>query len=152
LAADFTGTVTQLYGYDFAPNNVSAVLPGSVIAYNAGPNAGTGNGATSGTYTNYGFLAAAQPAAAGAGGTLINTGLRANLGSGSSASTTNRGIWITGNGGAASTNWAIYSDSTAKSRFAGPMEFTALPTSAGAGGLAVCVDSAGALYKKASCP
>jgi hypothetical protein len=27
-----------------------------------------------------------------------------------------------------------------------------LPASAGAGGMYVCVDSAGALYKKASCP
>ncbi len=151
LTSGFTGTLTQMYGYDFVPINTSGTSPGTVVGYNAAA-AGGGNGATSGTYVNYGFLAASHTAAAGAGGTVLNHGLRAGVGSGSSAGTTNRGVWITGNGGALSANYAIYSDSTARSYFAGPMTFTALPASAGAGGLAVCVDSAGVLYKKAACP
>jgi hypothetical protein len=151
LAAGFTGTLGQVYGYDFAPVNTSAVRPGSIIGYAAG-GSGTGNGATSGSYSNFGFLAGPVTAAAGAGGQVVNTGFRAGLGTGSSAGTINQGLWINGNGGAASTNYAIYSDSTARSLFSGPMTFTALPTSAGGGGLAVCVDSAGALYKKAACP
>jgi hypothetical protein len=45
-----------------------------------------------------------------------------------------------------------YSLTGAKAIFATPITATAIPTSAGAGGLVLCIDSAGVIYKKASCP
>ena len=40
----------------------------------------------------------------------------------------------------------------AKATFAVPITASALPTTAGAGGLYVCIDSTGVMYKKAACP
>jgi hypothetical protein len=75
-----------------------------------------GNGITTGSATNRGLRIDAATAAAGAGGTVTNEAVNIALGSGSSAGTTNYGLRITGNGGAASANWAIHSASTALSQ------------------------------------
>jgi len=88
-----------------------------------------GQGQTSGTITNTGFYAFSFTAAAGALGTVINQAAFLNVGSGSSAGTTNYGLRITGNGGASATaNWAIYSDSTAKSQIGGQLNVGANST------------------------
>lgn len=90
------------------------------VAFNA---AGTsnGNGVTSGTVNNIQYRTAALSAAAGVGGTVNNTAALFQVPSGSSAGTTNIALSITGNGGAASTNWAINSTSTAPSALAGSL-------------------------------
>ena len=46
----------------------------------------------------------------------------------------------------------VYSPTQNALQFPGPIAFTALPTVGGGGGVFVCVDSAGMIYKKASCP
>ena len=106
------------------PNNQSANAIGTwagILFNNATSN---GSGITAGTVTNNGVQLIGFTGGAGAGGTVVNTGIYAPLSVGSGAGiTSNYGVWITGNGGSGGSgttnNWALYSDSTAPSYLAG---------------------------------
>lgn len=123
--ASFTGTVTNGYNYFSASPaswGTTSQLPGFAGFFQN--TVSHGHGTTSGTVTNYGINIATMTAAAASGGTLINASGRFTVSNGSGAGTnTNYGIIITGNGGSGgagtTTNWALYSDSTANSYMAG---------------------------------
>lgn len=116
----YTNTIT--FGSAF---NVLDVIPGTnAIGTFSGYNVSAitnGNGITSGSVTNAGVRANTFTAAAGVGGAVTNAGAWLSLGSGSSAGTTNYGLRIDGNGGAASVNYAIYNASTAPNYWVGKM-------------------------------
>lgn len=128
-----TGVIETLAGYTNAITNgrtfqaLTPTLGGSLPITNylhfQGNAITNGNGITSGVVTNYNFGANAPTAAAGVGGTVVNYGFWTTMGTGSSAGTTNYGLRITGTGGALSTNWAVYSDSTNDWHVAGNVLF-----------------------------
>lgn len=125
IQTGYTGSIS--YGNDYygdTPTLNGAAPFGTWTSFQSGVLT-NGNGITSGSAQNYGFYADTPTAAAGTGGTVLNVGGSFSLGSGSSAGTTNRGVWIQGNGGAASTNWALSSDSTALSYMVGGINFGA---------------------------
>ena len=96
-------------------------------ALKGGFNGNSGN--TSGTLDNNGVKISAGTAEAGAGGTLTNDGIDLEMPSGNTSGTTNRGIYITGDGGAsAGANYAIYSSSAARSYLSGSLGVGTVPT------------------------
>ena len=126
-ANTFTGTITNGYGIQFQAPSIGGTNPITTLtAFNVNPIA-NGNGNTSGTVTNIGFNASSFTAAAGIGGTINNIGYEVNLPNGSSAGTNNYGIFIQGNGGgAANSNYALYSSSTAPSVLSGSLTISTL--------------------------
>lgn len=125
-----------------------------------------GNGITSGTVNNYGNLISSPTASAGSGGTINNYGLSVSVPSGSGAGTTvNYGINISGvggsGGGGTTTNYAIYSLSTAPSVLGANLTLPtvtmtgAAPTVAAAqigyGGTTVASTNCGSLAGAAGC-
>jgi parallel beta-helix repeat protein len=109
-AAGFTGTVTNGYGL----NVNSPVLAGGKITNYYGVAVGdvsANGGNTSGIRNNNQIYVSSNTAAAGAGGTMYNSGVKINTPAGASAGTTNYGLYLTGSGGAGAANWAIYNDS-----------------------------------------
>lgn len=128
--------VNTAAGYSGVPANGTAILVAAPTAAGTNPftvgNSITINGATnggsitSGSVTNTQLNIVASTAAGGVGGTVANTGITIAMPSASSASTTNKGLSITGNGGAASTNFAINSTSTAASTLSGNLTATSL--------------------------
>jgi hypothetical protein len=115
LGASFSGTVTTAYMFRVFDPVVSG---GKIETFN-GYRVNTitnGNGITTGTVTNTGIEVGVFTAAAGSGGTILNTAAKFSVPSSSAAGNTDRALWITGNGGASSTKYAIYSDSTALSQ------------------------------------
>lgn len=124
--AGYSGTVTN--GSAYIAFNPSVGGSNPITTYRAFLSlgiSGNGNGITAGAVENTSYYAQANTAAAGAGGTIASHGFYGQLSSGSSAGTTNYGVRLTGNGGALSTNWAIFSDSTAASQLAGALAVTA---------------------------
>lgn len=89
--------------------------------YGVGNSSTSNSGNTSGTTSNFGVLVGGHTAAAGVGGTLNNYGAQITVpnGSGASGTTNNYGLRLTGNSTAGTTNYALYSDSTTQSYFAG---------------------------------
>lgn len=121
--AGYTGTLTNGYGLlvDNPSAGSNAITNFAAVRVAAITN---GNGVTSGTISNYGFFPAPATAAAAAGGTVNNRTGRFDVPTGSGAgTTTNYGVYITGNGGSGgggtTTNYALLSDSTASTSFAG---------------------------------
>ena len=112
LGSGYSGVLTNAYNYVAASPIVNGGSITNATQYHTIALT-TNNGITSGSATNTSFFGAAITAAAGVGGTLTNTSAKFFVPSGSSVGNTNRGLWITGNGGPASTNWSIYNDSTA---------------------------------------
>lgn len=122
LRSTYTGQVAQMAGILInTPTVQNSLPPTEWDGLNVGT-IGNGTGNTAGTITNTSIRVDAISAIAGAGGTMVNTAGKFTVPSGSSAGTTSRGLWITGNGGAASTKYALYSDSTAASQMAGQMQ------------------------------
>jgi len=111
-AAGFTGTITNGYGI----NVNSPQLAGGKIDNYYGVAVGdvsANGGNTSGTRNNSQIYVYSNTAAAGAGGTINNYGIKLIQPSGAGAGATNNyGLYLTGNGGG-SLNYAIYNDSTA---------------------------------------
>lgn len=121
--SSYTGTVATGAALSIAAPSVGGSNP--ITTYNGiwfRNGITNGNGITTGTVNNNGINLGTNTAAAGAGGAVNNTQILVNLPSGSSAGTTSKGIWITGNGGAASTKFALYSDSTALSQIGGELD------------------------------
>ncbi len=131
INGSYSGTVTnfnvlQLTANSFGTNPITNL--NRILLSGTSTN---GNGITSGTVTNSFLNIAGDSSAAGSGGTVNNYGSNITLGTGSSAGTNNTGILITGNGGGASTNYAIDSSSTATSRFIGKLNVTSTASYAG---------------------
>ncbi len=127
IAAGFTGVVTDARALYAAGPSIAGT--GTITNY-MGLEVGNLNGHggnTSGTWNNYGVKVGSNTAAAGAGGTLNNYGLHITQPSGAGGTTNNYGIYIQGNGGG-STNYAIYSTSTAAALFSGQMVFSGVTT------------------------
>lgn len=131
-------TVGTAAGYSGTIANGSSLLVTTSIAGTAitnlnlilGQAVANGNGTTTATITNIGLNMPAFTAAGGVGGTIANKSVAIVLSTASSASTTNTAVEIAGNGGAASTNYAIRSTSTAQSQLAGNLTVqsaTAIP-------------------------
>ena len=123
-AVGYSGTITT--GANFRSSTPSlGAGTNPITTFNGFIQAGVtnGHGITSGTVTNNGVLVSAFTAAAGAGGTLVNTAGKFSVPAGSASGNTDRGVWITGNGGASSTKYALYSDSTAPSQLGGTLQF-----------------------------
>ena len=125
VAPTFTKAGTATFrGYSFfGPGSAGAFLDSVTGFSTSGINNG---GNTSGTINNYGCIHNAITGAAAAGGIQNNFATQLIVGTGSGAgTTTNYGLYITGNGGSggtgATTNWALYSDSTANSALAGKL-------------------------------
>jgi hypothetical protein len=121
-AAGYTGQISNGYGLRIAAPSLSG-NPGAgvakIVTYTGLYVDGTSNGGnTSGTINNYGLRVASNSAAAGVGGTLNNYGLRITLANGVGGTTTNYGLYLDGNGGGSS-DWALYSTSTAASLLSG---------------------------------
>ncbi len=125
LNAGYAGTATVGVGITAnVINSSSGILPTAYSFFAS--QTGNGDGATSGSVVNNGFGNSTTAAAAGAGGTMANNGYFVNVPAGSSAGTTNAGIFITGNGGgAAAANYAIFSNSTAPSVLGGSLKTSA---------------------------
>jgi hypothetical protein len=133
VSAGYTGTITTAMGFNGGITNNGTNAIGTTVALNMAGTA-NGNGVTTGTVNNQVATFGAHSAAAGLGGTINNDGVKVTVGTGSGAgTTTNRGVYITGNGGSGGSgttnNYAIYSDSTAPSSFAGIVATSALKTS-----------------------
>jgi len=120
VSANFTGTLDAIQSFTSAMTNSSAVTVPAYTGFQAGTLT-NGHGITTGTVTNTGFGMGGASAAAGAGGTVINNGFQVVVGQGSSAGTTNRGVYISGNAVASSTSYALHSDSTAPLKIASPL-------------------------------
>lgn len=118
-AADYTGTITTGILFSAIAPAISGSNPIGTYTHFNGAAVTNGNGITSGSVTNTGINIVAFTAAAGAGGTIVNTAAKLSVPSSSSTGNTDRALWLTGNGGASSTKWALYSDSTANSRILG---------------------------------
>lgn len=120
LGATYTGLVSAGAGFHAGNPSINAAAT-PFAAYRAFQvDALTnGNGTTTGTVINEGLSVAAFSAAAGAGGTVVNRAAILSVPSGSSAGTSNYGLYVTGNGGALGTKYAIYNDSTANNYYAG---------------------------------
>lgn len=141
-AAD--SNITTGYGYSAMVSNFSTAGTPGVLGTYIGFYAEQSGYASAGTITNYtGFKVATMRNSFGASSTaggFQTIGLDISLGNQSnntSGTNTNIGIQITGNGGTAGgggtvTNWAILSNSTAPSSFAGLIS-TKASASAGAG-------------------
>ena len=112
VGSGYSGTIAAGYGIEAEAlnNGTNPITAADDVFAQAISN---GNGSTSGTITNCGFCAAAHTAAGGVGGNVTNIEAGLVLGTGASATTTNIGLQITGNGGAGSTAYAIYDTSTA---------------------------------------
>lgn len=121
IGAAYTGTIASGVGFQVSAPGLAGTNPFTSYAGISVATTANGNGITSGTVTNTGVTSSANTAAAGVGGTVTNTNFLANLATASAAGTTNYGFRVSGNGGAASTNWALYSDSTAPSLISGGM-------------------------------
>lgn len=117
--AGYSGTITTGVLFSAVAPSIGGSASIGTYSHFSGSAITNGNGITSGTVTNIGLNISAFTAAAGAGGTIINTAAKLFVPSSSAAGNTDRALWITGNGGAASTKYAIYSDSTANSRLLG---------------------------------
>lgn len=111
-----------------------------------------GNGTTTATVVNHGFFTNSGTAAAASGGTVTNNSATLSLSTGSGAgTTTNRGLYITGNGGSGgggtTTNYAIFSDSTAASSLAGQLTVSSgtAPPAAGAATAGILMSSTASL-------
>lgn len=121
----FTGQVGgayNFYGNDNSFAGSSQYATNMTGLYQVGIT--NGSGITSGMVTNYGVRVRAHTAGAGSGGTVVNYGENIEVPTGFGAgTTTNYGLRITGAGGSvgagSTTNYSIYSDSSAKSYFAG---------------------------------
>lgn len=119
ISANYTGTVAAVRNIaSNNPTNNSAIPIALFQGFYQG-SISNGNGITSGSVVNVGLQVQPITAAAGVGGTISNFGIRANVPSSSAAGNLDIGIYITGNGGAASTKYGLYSDSTAPSILAG---------------------------------
>jgi hypothetical protein len=135
LGASFSGVLPNVIMFRAIQPSISG---GSITSYE-GFHVDTitnGNGITAGTVTNTGIQVGLFTAAAGVGGAIVNTAAKFFVPSSSSAGNTDRALWLTGNGGAASTKYALDSDSTAASRFSGNltvMRATAIPAGGTAG-------------------
>ncbi len=134
-AASYTGLISSGYGFYAGAPTQSGTLPFTNYSGFVSAGFSNGNGTTSGTINNYGYLIGGHTAAAGSGGTVNNFGGQIFLGSGSGAGTTNNyGLYITGNGGTGgagtTNNYSIYNGSAAKSYFAGS-QLIASPTEYG---------------------
>jgi hypothetical protein len=132
LGASFTGVITTANLLRASNPSISGGLITTLNGYHCAAFT-NGNGITSGTATNRGVSITAFTAAAGAGGTVTNEALSLAMGSGSSAGTTNYGLRITGDGGAASTNWAIHSSSTNASLLTGNLSVSQLTSTIATG-------------------
>lgn len=131
-AAGYSGTAALGVAIYFRAPSVGGTNPFTNYQHVLADGIANGNGITSGTVTNYHLNLSAHTAAAGAGGTVANTGILVTVPSSSSAGNTDKALAITGNGGALSTKYAIYSDSTAPSAFGGPLITSGtIPTIAG---------------------
>ncbi|HEY2033070.1 MAG TPA: tail fiber domain-containing protein [Rhizomicrobium sp.] len=125
ILSGYGGTVASVYGVEVSDiSNPSGLHNVSNFFAFRVETTTNGDGATSGTISNYGYFAKAATASAASGGTINNYGAFVSLGTGSGAGTTaNYGLKITGNGGSggagATTNYAIYDDSTAANYLAG---------------------------------
>ena len=124
--ASYTGLVTTGYALRIDQPTWNSPQPMGIY-YGAYIDAGSnGNGTTTGTIINYAQRLIGPTADPGLGGTITGRTLFLNVPSGSGDGTANNfGIQLTGNGGSggtgATTNWAFYSDSTAKSSWLGPL-------------------------------
>lgn len=116
-AATYTGTIANARTFEAANPSLLGTNPASFYTHFYGAPLTNGNGSAS-AITNTGIDILVATAASG-GGTFVCTGGKFGVPSGSAATQTNRGVWITGNGGASSTNWSLYSDSTAASSMVG---------------------------------
>jgi len=126
-ASGFTGTITNADAYQASNPSLAGTNP--LTNYNAfhASAATNGNGITTGTVTNTGLLVNPFTAAAASGGIINNYGVQSSVPTGSGAGTTsNYGVRITGAGGSGglgtTNNWALYSDSTVSSYFAGNVQ------------------------------
>lgn len=142
--AGYSGTLTTGIGVlGFVTNSgVNPITNAEAILASMPSN---GNGLTTGTVNNFGFVNSTSITAAAAGGTINNYGYAANVPGGSGAGTTNNyGVYINLNGGSGgggtTNNYALRSDSTAPSLLSGTLTmaidrsllFTAQTSSAGA--------------------
>lgn len=132
IAADYTGTLAEMRIFQLgAPtlSNAGGVATLTQFGTNAlaGATLATNNNQASGTYTQRAIRLQGITVSS-AGSTVINRSIDLTVpgGNSSAGSTTNHGIYITGNGGTASgsppgtvTNFAMLSDSTAASRIEG---------------------------------
>ncbi len=123
-AAGYTGTVTSFNCLEINPTISGTHNATTLNRIQIDTNTSNGSGITSGTITNNGILISGDAVAAGVGGVVVNNGVNINLSSGSAAGNVNSGLYIQGAGGAASTNYAIQSVSTAPSLFSGPITST----------------------------
>jgi len=127
ILVGYTGTIASAVTFQCGLGNAGTnpIAAAAVLQIGGISN---GNGLTSGTVTNVGLdIQGTSISASGVGGTLNLYNARITLNNPTSLGTTNiRGIYITGNGGSGgtTTNYAIYSDSTAASSLAGLLTVT----------------------------
>lgn len=140
--ANYAGTIGTYSGLlvNQLANNGTKPVTNSYCIYGNGFTT-NGNALTSGTVNNYAIFASGASAAAGSGGTVNNRSVSLMLPTGSSSTTTNYGLHITGNGGAASKNYGIYNASTAPNYLAGNV---GIGTSSLSGGSSALVFGPGA--------
>jgi len=124
IGSGYTGVVANAYGIDVFDLSPANDLSTTNYYEFRGEPITNGNGATSGTTTNYIFYSTSNTAAAGSGGVVNNYGAFLNVGSGSGAGATNNyGLRIYGAGGSGGSgttnNYGIYDDSTANNFFSG---------------------------------
>lgn len=101
------------------------------------------------TSDNLGSLTwAGYDGAAYKGGAMINATIQGTVSSGKVPSEL---VFSTANTAGTMTNY-MWLDDAGKLTVGGAGAITGLPTSAGSGGLYVCVDTSGNLYKKSACP
>jgi hypothetical protein len=132
ISGSYTGIVSNYMGVYIANTSfaLQSGVAGCTSMYGMRVDSFTnGNGATSGTSYNFPIYIFGPTAAAGSGGLVRNYSLTVNLGTGDSTGTNNYGILIQGNGGTSyATNYALYSTSTANSRFSGNLGIGTSPS------------------------
>lgn len=118
VVAGYSGTISVMSQIEVNPtfSGTNAITEFDGIRFDTITN---GNGITSGTITNNGVIVKGNSSAAGSGGTVLNYGANIQLGTGSASGTNNTGLYINGNGGAASVNYGIYDTSTAPNYIGG---------------------------------
>jgi hypothetical protein len=125
IASGFNNTVSNGYNFFVADPSVAAGVKDITNFYGFRMAAITnGNGATSTSVTNTGLSIVSISAAASTSltnaATVTNYGMNMAIPSGNTASTSNYGIFLSGNGGtAAKNNYSFYNNSPADSYFAG---------------------------------
>lgn len=115
----YTGQVTNGFTYRAGSPSWLGTLPITNLYAYYSDGITMSNGITSGSNLNAGFWQNGITAAAGAGGTLTNYSMFAQMPSGDTAGTSNYGIFINGAGGTtlAANNFSFYNNSAANSWF-----------------------------------